>query len=144
MAAMFGWTVSAYVTVKNSIKQHTINTLLQSRLSAQYMSMANVVAKQFTRLDGTLIHVVEADLRDPDAYEKMEALRYVLNYFEFISVGVLHGDLHEPLLKATLRGMLCRMFVVAKVHVEFQRKEAPKVYENFELIYHRWKNSDGK
>jgi len=143
MTAMFGWTVSAFVTVRNSVKQHTINTLLQSRLSATYMERAETLSKFFTKPDGSLILVNEDDIVNPESQKKMEALRYVLNYFEFISVGVRHGDLDEDLLKSSLRGMLCKVFWMAQVHVQFQRKEAPLVYEHLEWLYSRWRNKSG-
>ena len=144
MTAMFGWTVSALVTVNNSVKQHTINTLLQTRLSPTYMAKADTLSSSFTHPDGSLILVSDDDLTNPDSREKMVALRYVLNYFEFISVGVRHGDLHEGLLKSSLRGMLCKVFWMARVHVDSQRKEAPKVYEHLEWLYGRWKDQNGK
>lgn len=140
MTAMLGWTVTAYVNVKNSIKQHTISTLLQSRVSATYMERADKVSKAFTRRDGSLVPVVEADLTAAEAQEKMEALRYVLNYFEFISLGVRHGDLHEPLMRGSMRGMLCNMYVVAKVYIDALRRSSPRVYEHLEWLNARWKD----
>jgi hypothetical protein len=43
-SAVIGWMTNALVTVRNSVKQHTINTLLQSRLSTAYMTKAAIAA----------------------------------------------------------------------------------------------------
>lgn len=139
MAAMMGWTVSAYISVKNSIKQHTINTLLQSRLSETYMKRAKEVSDHFAEPSGALIPVRAEEIGKTETFEKLEALRYVLNYFEFISVGIRHGDLHEGLLKGSLRGMLCSVYEVAEEFVKDKRNSNPKAWEHLDWTYRRWK-----
>lgn len=42
VAAIAGWIFSAWVTIRNSTKQHTMTILLQSRLSATYMENAKL------------------------------------------------------------------------------------------------------
>lgn len=140
MAAMVGWTVSSLVTVKNSIKQHTINTLLQSRLSETYMKRAGEVNAHFTTSAGQVVNVKTEEIGTTEATTKLECLRYILNYFEFIAVGIRYGDLHEGLLKSSLRGMLCKTYEVADAYVKHLRTDNPKVYEHLEWLYKRWNN----
>jgi hypothetical protein len=79
----------------------------------------------------------------PDA--QLAALRYLLNYFEFIAVGIRYGDLDEKLLKNTLRGILCGVYEAAGPLVT-QRRQAPagskaeksKTFEHLEWLYTRW------
>lgn len=144
MMAMLGWSVSALVAVVNSVKQFTVNTLLQSRFSTVYMDQVKIVTKNFMNPDGSLILVNADDLTNPDNFDKMEGLRYFLNYFEYIAVGIRYGDLHEGLLKSSLRGMLCKIVLVAKEYVSAQRQADPKVFEHLEWLYRRWADKDKK
>src|SRR5258708_5070557 len=45
-----GWIVTAIVAVHNSIKQHTVNTLLQSRLSVAFQEKQKEFAKVYPRV----------------------------------------------------------------------------------------------
>ena len=47
LVAMVGWLVTSIITTRNSIKQHTVTTLLQTRLSAEYMKHAAIVNNFF-------------------------------------------------------------------------------------------------
>lgn len=69
-----------------------------------------------------------------------EAVRSLLNYYEFISYGIASGDLDETMLKETVRGMVCRL--VADAHLviaDYQQKEA-RTFTHLATLYHRWKD----
>lgn len=122
MAAIAGWIVNSIVTIRNSIKQHTINALLDSRLSSTYIESARIVNKVFLSAE-FLFPVDKNQLKEGSAQAKaMPHLSYMLNYLEFVAVGIRYGDLDELLMKKTLRGMACNLWLVAKDYVIEQRK----------------------
>ncbi len=144
-SAMVGWIVSSMVTIRNSIKQHTINTLLQSRLSATYMEKAKFINKTFFTPEGKLLPFSKEDITNTEKEEEREALTYVLNYFEFIAVGIRHGDFDEAVMKQTLRGILVNAYLFSEAYIKQGRGEEngkvtkPKVLEHLTWLYHRWK-----
>jgi hypothetical protein len=139
-SALTGWIITAMVTVRNSIKQHTINALLQSRLSATYMAHADVVNRNFLAPDGSLMPLLQSELEaQSDATQaKLNSLRYILNYIEFISVGIRYGDLHESLLKSSLRGIVLNAFQFSEAYIKHSQKVNMKAYENLVWLRNRW------
>ena len=140
VSALTGWIITAMVTVRNSIKQHTINALLQSRLSATYMAHADVVNRNFIAPDGSLMPLLQSELEtQSDATQaKLNSLRYILNYIEFISVGIRYGDLHESLLKSSLRGIVLNAFRFSEAYIKHSQKANTKAYENLVWLRNRW------
>lgn len=139
-SALTGWIITAMVTVRNSIKQHTINALLQSRLSATYMAHADVVNRNFLAPDGSLMPLLPSELEaQSDATQaKLNSLRYILNYIEFIAVGIRYGDLHESLLKSSLRGIVLNAFRFSEAYIKHSQKANMKAYENLVWLRNRW------
>ncbi|MGH8761983.1 MAG: DUF4760 domain-containing protein [Nitrosospira sp.] len=140
VSALTGWIITAMVNVRNSIKQHTINTLLQSRLSATYMAHADIVNRNFIAPDGTLNPLLQAELESQsDTVQiKLNSLRYILNYIEFISIGIRYGDLHESLLKSSLRGIVLNAYKFSEVFIMHSQKINIKAYENLVWLRNRW------
>ncbi|WP_235579407.1 DUF4760 domain-containing protein [Pseudorhodoferax sp. Leaf274] len=150
--AVIGWITTAWTSIRNSVKQHTVNTLLQSRLSATYMERADRVNKFFGAYEAH--HPLRT--RDPDADptqgiagDDEEALRYILNYFEYIAIGVRHGDLHEAMLRASLRSILTKTTFYSRDWIERRVGGGPSLspnpllYRNLRWLYLRWRDVDG-
>lgn len=136
--AVLGWMVSSWVTIRNSIKQHTINTLLQSRLSAHYMGHVDVLNQLFEYFRHK--NLDEADIKTDTFLAKKSSVIYVLNYLEFIAVGVRHGDLHEILLRSTIRRIVVRNYEFFSAYITDRRASDQRVYEHLTALYIRWKD----
>ena len=144
VSAITGWIVSSYITLRNSIKQHTINILLQSRLSATYMDVAKHINSKFFSPTSSRDPVSVDFLNDPVNQKDLEAFVYILNYLEFVAVGVRHGDIDEMVMKDTIRGILCGQFDKAKLFIMYQRGDngttvkSPKVFEHLVWLNNKW------
>jgi hypothetical protein len=146
-AAVWGWVVTSYMTLRNSIKQHTINTLLQSRISATYMEHANCINKEF--FPPTTLTYDQVPLEyffDEKNFPTIKSVAYLLNYFEFLSAAIRHGDLDEKMLRSTLGGILGRFYERMMLFIKHQRGEEegkkvanPRQLEHFTWLYKRWK-----
>lgn len=141
MAAVCGWLIAGIINLRNSIRQHTISTLLQSRLSATYMQYADKLSKHYFDY--------EARKRaDPDLQENATdnadilALRYILNYFEFIAIGIKRGDLDEGMLRDSLRGILLKNVSMSMPWISEQQSQSAHLYENLLWLHGRWKPED--
>lgn len=141
--ATVGWIVTSWVNLRNSVKQHTINTLLQSRLSAEYMRHATKVGKHYQkfqeRKDSGLL---DNALEDATTNISEHSLQYVLNYFEFIALGIRAGDLHEAMLRDSLRSIVCRNVKMSVSWIDRCRVESPRLYENLGWLHNRWNPKD--
>lgn len=148
VSAITGWIVSGYITLRNSIKQHTINTLLQSRLSATYMAEARHINKTFFNPGMGKEPVELSKLIDPDNVDDRAAVDYVLNYFEFLAVGIRHGDLDKNVLKHTMRGILVRLYEKMELYLKYMREDDGKVVrkptqlEHLTWLYNEWKDEE--
>lgn len=141
LAAVCGWLIAGIINLRNSIRQHTISTLLQSRLSATYMQYADKLSKHYGDY--------EARKRaDPDLEENATdnadilALRYILNYFEFIAIGIKRGDLDEGMLRDSLRGILLKNVSMSMPWICAEQRQSARLYENLLWLHGRWKPED--
>lgn len=137
MAAICGWLFAAAVTIRSSVKQHTINTLLQSRLSTTYMLYADKISTHYEQYDTRKRADPAITERPTDHVDKL-ALRYILNYFEFIAIGVKRADLDEDLLRDSLRSILHKNVAMSREWIEEKRNENVLLYQNLAALHARW------
>jgi hypothetical protein len=137
ITAMVGWIIASIITMRNSIKQHTITTLLQSRLSATYMGYADKVSAHYVAYDEERKANPQLD-REPSAGIDEAALRYILNYFEFVAIGIQRGDLDEGMLRDSLRSILIKNVAMSRSWIDAARKTAPRLYCNLAWLHARW------
>lgn len=145
LAAATGWVVTSMVNLHNARRQHTVNVLLQSRLSQAYQQRLRDVVKTFP----VTPRVTKLKMGDWDVSENAEAIdgvKYLLNYFEFVAVGIRTGDLDEKTLKMSLRGILITLCDMAEVYIRYQRGEledndgypSNRSYEHLLWLRARW------
>lgn len=134
--AVAGWLVNSIVTIRNSVKQHTINTLLQSRLSKTYMDEGDAAR-------AALQPYVPKKLKAPADFilnhKDRNSIDYVLNYIEFIAVGIMHGDLHEGVMKDSMRGIVTGFTGVTILYINELRKTRPRTFQHLMWLRKRWK-----
>lgn len=137
MAAVCGWLIAGIITLRNSIKQHTINTLLQSRLSGTYMGYADTLSQHYMAYDARKKD--NPTLREsPTDGADILALRYILNYFEFVAVGIKRGDLDEGTLRDSLRSILRKNVTMSMAWIANERATNPNLYAHLLWLFRRW------
>jgi len=143
IVAAMGWMVTSMVTIRNSVKQHTINTLLQTRLSSTYMAEADQINKFFAGKGYSAgacapLSVIESDEKT------LKAIDYILNFLEFMAVGIKHGDLQEMVLKDAMRGIVVTFTKITQRYIDHCRGvgpgkiERPRAYQNLLWLRDRW------
>lgn len=147
-AGIAGWLISSIVAVRNSIRQHTMNILLQSRLSQTYVERATLVYARYFHPQG-MRYLTEEEVRTNAPEAQLPALRYILSYLEFIAVGIRYGDLDEKLMRRTLRGLVCSLYEASGALLEqagpgsaggepVRSNLGPKSLENLAWLYGYW------
>lgn len=142
LTALLGALSSSWINLHNAIKQHTINTLLQMRMSETYMARVERLNKRYGA--GAAIYFIskqECETNPPEAC--FGDMIFVLNYLEFIASAIRAGDLNEKLMYDSLRGMVCNNFEVARELIKHRRHAAvggynEKLFEHLEWLQRRW------
>lgn len=148
LAFLGGWgailaaITTARITIKNAIKQHTITTLLQMRMSETYMQRARVVGRTYFPPEGIYLVRDEAGAK-PEKGDSIPELSYVINYLEFVASAIRYGDLDEGLMRESLRGLVCNLFECARPFIKYLRESGergpnPLLFEHLEWLYQRW------
>jgi len=133
--AVSGWIVNAIVTMRNSVKQHSINTLLQSRLSKTYMDEAHKARDILSDYSPERPAPAKFIQEHGDQY----SVDFILNYIEFMAVGIKHGDLHEDVMKDSMRGIVIRFTAITMPYIQATRKtHGHRTFENLMWIRKRW------
>ncbi|WP_317057626.1 DUF4760 domain-containing protein [Roseovarius rhodophyticola] len=143
-------------TQQDRRKQHTITILLETRLSETY-SQLNKTRKQVyppgkdinpeqfytdyvSEYSSTSTDAPSMDCRRSAA----EALSVILNYYEFLAVGLADGDLDEAMLKKTIRGVMCRLVDDARYLIAAEQKTNLKTFEHLIDLYASWRDPNAK
>jgi hypothetical protein len=67
-------------------------------------------------------------------YEALQGMRYLLNFYEFMSAGIILRELDETMLAETLKDIAVGLYKDS-LHVRMhQRESQPKVFENLDKI----------
>jgi hypothetical protein len=147
IAAVCGWIFTARVQTINAIKGHSMQVLMNSRTSTAYMQKVDETIKLRRGLlkgdDGS-----ESEKKDVVlSAEKFEALDndpksaviYMLNFLEFVAVGIRHYNLDEELLKGSLRSILNANYNLYKpVILHLRKVDNPAIFTQLELLHDRW------
>lgn len=144
VSAICGWIVAGIITVRNSTKQHTMSLLLESRLSSTYMGYANWINSSVFDKEGRIRIVPIDEYRE--SQEAHSALNFILNFFEFVAVGIRCGDLDERIVKNTHRGLIVNMVTASDMVIRAARQDdgkkvgKPKCFEHLLWLDARWRS----
>lgn len=167
LLATAGWVTTTRLSMINTRKQHTFNTLLQLRHSTIYNDHVETIRRH---LKGTISNIPATAYDNTDLIKQpsetttkitqgqqlKSAVQYVANHFEFIAVGIFSKDLDHDILRQFIRGTACSVFIIANDFMALQRKELQQngcfagtnptslAYEHFIKLFGLWANDDEK
>jgi len=148
---VFSFFYRSHEAERQSKKQHTLKMLFDTRLSSEFRQHLERRKMHFP--EGEFVDPAkfmsylraerDRDLSDDEARERRqsaEALRSLLNYYEFIALGIARDDLDEEMLKGTIRGIMCNL-VMDCVHLIVDvREDDPRTFEHLARLYERWRD----
>jgi hypothetical protein len=167
-AAGVGWYLHFQATAKNHRTTNAFNLIMQTRTSKEFLDRALKV--QLTFPYGQAADVADEELikpsalkiltahereqtadgkaADPELLERLEkargadAMRYLLNYYEFMAVGIKAKDLDEDLLYETLSVTVTSMYARGKVFIDYLRHPEKGnqrlAFDELEALVARW------
>lgn len=146
-----GWWVQSIIAAARQRRQHTVNTIIQTRVSEVYQTkLANYnkffssseiyinkdLARHFARyrsLDNVRIKDVDNDELNQALYGAM----YLLNFFEFISAGIRKRDLDNSLMRDCFEDVV-RNLERKCFYLIWYYRERGGVFKEFEFICDSW------
>lgn len=151
--AVFSFFFRSVEAERQSRKQHTIKILFDTRLSTEFRQHLEYRRLHFPEdepvLPGKYLDYIRSsrdrELSDEDAFERRksaEGMRSLLNYYEFIALGIETGDLHEEMLKGSIRGIMCNLVRDAHPLLVEIRADNARAYEHLAALYERWRDPE--
>ena len=141
-AAIIGWLFTTRAQCINSNKSHAFQILMESRFSDEYsrnLVLTTKLYKDTKTTDNAKFPVLTWEKYENLEYNYQDSINYMLNFFEFIAVGIRCGDLDEKLLNSSLKGIINTNYEFYKIIIETKQKDQPLALSNLVLLVHRWK-----
>lgn len=145
LAAILGWLCSTRSQVINNRRNHSMQVLIESRLSQQYMKSVNEVSTisisykdSIDQSDKPEPIPVSLDFFKGLKVQEKNAVYYMLNYCEFVAVGIRFGDLDESLMCNTFRSMLITNYLTFKNIIDFKKQVSTTHFEHMTQLFERW------
>ncbi|QUJ77365.1 DUF4760 domain-containing protein [Sulfitobacter albidus] len=157
-AALCTFGYNAYAARRAQRKQQTMTLLLESRLSSEFRGILEKRRHLFPEYTDVSFDAWNAartaapeDATDPDQIAAAErsresalAVTQLLNYYEFLAVGIKQGDLDKDLLRKTLRSIMCNLVDDCRDLIAEMRRRKPSTYEHLCALYDDWRAMDAK
>jgi hypothetical protein len=165
--AGMGWYIHFQATSKNHRTNNSFNLLMQTRTSSEFIRRALDVQKVYPfgcniqevdeahfspeNLKNLAQHVAAslqveaAGAQLPPALDEakvhaIEGMKYLLNYYEFMAVGIEANDLEENMLFKTIGGTVCSIRERADLYVQHMRKNGQSLcFTALDRLVARWK-----
>ncbi|HCF8500592.1 TPA: DUF4760 domain-containing protein, partial [Klebsiella variicola subsp. variicola] len=145
-----GWWIQATINAASARKSHTINTIMNQRHSVHYFNKLDNVYRHFGLTKTIPLNIAKqyrCGFAGEDRKVKKELISacrdasYILNYYEFISAGVLRGDFDEKLIMECFFDPMQNFEHRAFYIIEIFQKEAGSnagIFSNYIELLDRW------
>ena len=140
------WALTNSVTVQNLRIQHTFDILLRMRENTVFLQHRDNLLQRYPqgqRIKLTDIEGLLSERNDNFSSSLYESVRYLLNYYEFISYGIRKGDLDSTLMEQTVGDIMIRFREKVRPIYERQKQvdrerfpdaRKSKVYEHYDWL----------
>lgn len=140
LTAVLGWLFTNRGQALTAIRSHSIQTLMASRLSEAYTQQVEIATEFYCIKKKEKGQSYCLTYEEYNALEQKQrnAINYLLNYFEFISVGIRFGDLDEKLMKNSLRTIIKNNYEFFEDVIKQKQQNSPSLYEHLTSLKKRW------
>ncbi|MCP1305144.1 DUF4760 domain-containing protein [Halomonas sp. R1t8] len=133
--------VISVLSVKSTAKKKQTADLLFAIRSDDRLIRASRTLKELHESDNNIrlwaapSHACNVDDKD----RQVEDIRYILNHYERLSVGLQAGIYHEDMLKKSQFTLITKAYERAKPFMEGVREHgSPTAFQEFEWLAKRW------
>ncbi|AHB92179.1 DUF4760 domain-containing protein [Acinetobacter baumannii] len=144
IAAIAGWIFTSRLQIINATKTHAMQVLMNSRTSTAYVAKVDDAMKLrakvkedngWTEKDRIYVSKERYLKLQP---EERSAVHYLLNFLEFIAVGIRHNNLDEEMLKGSFKTILTNNYLLFHPIILHIREQTPSNYTELEVLFLRW------
>jgi hypothetical protein len=116
-------------------KQHSLNVMLTASFNKEFRDAYKTIAP-FIRAN----NLPDIQTDDNGNNDLREALRLVLNHYEFVAAGIRNGDMDETLIRDSERGTILTIFEAVQKYIESLRttRRRRSINEHLEWLHRRW------
>lgn len=76
-------------------------------------------------------------------HSEKSSITYLLNFLEFVAIGIRHNNLDEDLIKGSFKSILKANHLIFKPVINHLRKnDSQKTYNQLEMLHKRWDDED--
>lgn len=140
LAAVLGWLFTYRGQALTATRSHTIQTLIESRLSEVYQRQVEYATEIYTTYkkdNGVAYNLEYSEFHSLDPKYK-NAIFYLLNYLEFVAVGIRFGDLDENQMKNMMKSIISANFNFFNEIIKNKQQSSPTIYEHLTALNKRW------
>lgn len=134
ISATIGWLYTNRRNRALSRKQHTINVMIQAQFNADFRAARNLISPM-VRENRCLDRL---DVDEPEGFR--DAIKFLLNHYEFISSGLRNGDFDEQIVKDCERGSVVKLWECCEQGIYGLRTTRARdtIYEHLQWLHKRW------
>ena len=133
--AIVGWLFSVRSQLVINMRNHSMQTILNSRLSECYVNKFDSLTKIVNWSEKCSVPYYET-LSD----ENKATVHYVLNYYEFFAIGVRYNEFDESIVKSMMKGPFLKTYNTFENVISFIRQESPNSFEHLSKLNEYWKD----
>jgi hypothetical protein len=145
-----GWWIQNINQANNARKAHTLNIILQSRMSSSYLDRLaaftkvyrgnRFIAKELAILGDVTAPSDERSFSNlpRDIREAYDGVCYLLNYYEFLAQGVRARDLDENLVLQCFSSFMQVIELKAFFIIKLAREKDKSYFEGLIWVLERW------
>lgn len=144
IAAITGWIFTSRIQIINATKTHAMQVLMNSRTSTVYMAKVDdamklraTVKEENNWTEKDRMYVSKEKYLTLNSDER-SAVHYLLNFLEFIAVGIRHNNLDEDMLKGSFKTILTNNYLLFHPIILHIREQTPSNYTELEVLFLRW------
>lgn len=133
IVATFVGTIGAWISHRNAVRQTTNNIIFARFAQTAFTESLHRFHVVFgyeaqDRVSREMVRAVRAD-RD-DRAKGADAAIFLLNYLEYLSAGVLCGDLDHDIVRRNMRGIIIYYYEKCEPFILAHNRENPRAFMN--------------
>lgn len=118
-------------------KKQTADMIFASRKDAELIRGLRKISDLHEAKDDNIRKYAAKDMVNT---EECQAIRYVLNHYEYVSVGVQAGIYDEDMLRRASCGTVVRLYTQTRDFIDATRKnfDRPTIHQELQWLAKRW------
>jgi len=142
--------LSQDLQARQSRKQHTIKILFETRLSEEFRKFLDDRRIYFgpEKPVDLALYIAAGSLDPPDGMTGAEhenlkrsanAVKSLLNYYDFLALGINRHDLDREMMYRSVRGIMCGLVQSLAPIVEHEQGRNPRAWAELTALYNDWR-----